>query len=615
MNIMMRTLWGACFWIFLISPACSESTYLTRFLNYLSWNQALPETPTPDFTDFIREHAPLSNKLREKWLYKLAQNADWPSYVAYYQDTQDIQLQCFQQIATFHLNQINWDDARAIWLTGENLPKACDPFVRILFEHHQISDDLLLKRIAMALEQQNISLAKYLVAYIQPTNTHEQHILESIQKSPPQIVSLSPSRLHSYYYLYGLKRLVVVNPKRAIKIWHDHQTTTMLSYQQKQSFLRWLARYQAIRNQKDAYQWFSQIELLEHDEALLDWQIRFAIKNHQWSHLKKLIALSSHQDSLAWQYWLARAEVALGHPQQGIDIYRQIANKRHFYGFLASVQIKKPLSFEEESTAALTVLDEYQPVLNRLKTLYQTNHYVEASRMANDFSSELPKATKSAFAAWLQQTLNWTEKAVYLSNDDLLEHQLTLRFPVIYQKEIHKQAIETKLPEALIYAVIRQESAFKENVISSAGAYGLMQILPKTAKQIARKQHIPYQTPADLFNPSLNIRIGSTYLAALAKQFHGNPLLMVAAYNAGPGQAKRWLKNQPIEEIDVWVETIPWAETRNYLKGIIAFYAVYQYRLQQKPNLSVFIEQDLHHNKLHKGEKQVTRWHAQKPIV
>ena len=158
------------------------------------------------------------------------------------------------------------------------------------------------------------------------------------------------------------------------------------------------------------------------------------------------------------------------------------------------------------------------------------------------------------------------------------------------QDAIVANAKSYQIPKALIYAIIRQESAFSDDVVSSAGAHGLMQLMPATAKSISKDKKIAYSNKKQLFSTNKNITIGTAYLQQLHRRFKNHPILVVAAYNAGPRQVVYWLKNHSPEEIDIWVETLPWKETRNYLKNVIAFYAVYQYRLQEKPDLTPFME-------------------------
>jgi soluble lytic murein transglycosylase len=243
----------------------------------------------------------------------------------------------------------------------------------------------------------------------------------------------------------------------------------------------------------------------------------------------------------------------------------------------------------EKSTPDTQLLAIYKPITRRIKALYDSRQISEASRLTNDFGSELPKEEKSAFINWIAHELHWYAKSVYLSQDEELANQLSLRFPLAYLDLVKQQSLTYHLPEALIYAVIRQESAFRDDVVSPAGAHGLMQLMPSTALWISRLYHIPYQHKSQLFKSYENIHLGAAYLSQLAKSYHDNPVLMVAAYNAGPKQVNQWLTALPLEQTDIWIEIIPYAETRNYLKNIISFYAVFRHQLHQNPNLEYFI--------------------------
>jgi soluble lytic murein transglycosylase len=615
MNIIARVLCGACLaLVTCASTTPSEPSYLERFVAYLSWSKSLPNPPTPAFIAFIDSDAPLSQKLREKWLYQLAKNDAWDTYTTHYKPSSDPSLQCYEQLALYQQGHQKEaiTHAKTLWLTGNNMPAACDKLFKQLIEDKCITRDLILERIALALEKRNVSLAKYLITQAELSNPYEKRMLEIIQKQPTRITSLSPSSLHSNYYLYGLKRLVSSNPKRAIELFQKGNEQALLSNEQKQAFLAHLALYKAIRNKPDSSSWFDKIEADAYNETLLDWQIRFSLRQHEWKRVKSLINSSNKQEEPAWQYWYARADEATGAHEAARIRYQTLAQKRHYYGFLASVRLNQPMVFEQEEANHMdTALLPYQPIIEKIKTLYENKQRLQASRMANDFASELPKDKKSAFIAWLADVLHWTGKSVYLSGDKSLKNQLSLRFPLAHKTLVQQYSKQYDVPEALIYAIIRQESAFRGQVISPVGAHGLMQLMPKTAQHVARREHIAYHGTRDLFSSEKNINLGTAYLSELAKRFNNNPLLMVAAYNAGPNQVNRWTKTHPIEEIDIWIDTLPWGETRNYLKSVMAFYAVYQHRLHTTPSLATFMHQDIKHNNPRKDSQSANQLESQ----
>lgn len=570
-------------------PSLSGQAYVERFISYLQWSENLPQKPDEQFLTFIHQNSPLANKLRNKWLYQLAQHKDWSNFSKYYQPSMDLNLQCFNNFALYNQGKTSeaLDAAQKIWLSPQSQPPGCTHLFSLLQNSPLFTDNLISKRVILALDKNNVALAGYLLGQYKTPRRADQKLLFSIHQDPYRIAEINPGQLHDYFYLYGLKQLIPINMNKAIDYWKRPKTQRILTYAQKQDFLAQLAFYKAVRNHEDTTYWFSQIEPRYYNDTLLEWQIRFALKHQQWSRVERLIHHYQDKTNPCWQYWLARSLDEQGKHDDAVAIYEPLAKKRHYYGFLASLRLKQKPHFQNEQVNNnLTRLKPYQSFTNNIRALYLTKQTEKASRLLNDFTSELPKADKIALLYWLTYNLHWHAKSIYLSNSDELSNQLTLRFPLAYSYNISRHAKKYDIPEAFIYAIIRQESGFREDVVSSAGARGLMQLMPSTAKLVAKKAKVPYNNQEQLFLWQHNINLGSAYLGTLAKQFSYHPVLMAAAYNAGPGQVVNWLKNHPVKQMDIWIETLPFQETRNYLKNIIAFYTVYEYRMQKQSNLN-----------------------------
>lgn len=559
----------------------------------MAWSINFPHEPDPEFIEFITQATPLSKKLRGRWLYQLALRKDWAGFLAYYQPSNDVSLQCYEQLARINQGQeaLALPRAKELWLQDSTQPPSCTNLFTWLLKTQDPKQELVTQRIQLALENRNISLATYLLKLYNPPRTQDEKILLTIHQKPRKITELTPGPLHGDLYLYGLKLLMLRNMDEAIHNWEQPKARQILNQQQSQSFLNFLVIYKAMRNQDDTPKWFEKIKPQYYTDLLLDWRIRFALKRHQWNIVTQLVPLSTQKDEPCWQYWLARALQAKGKTEEANTIYQTLAKSRQYYGFLASLRLKTHLSFLNEPISnQKSRLKVYQPITEEVKKLYNTHQVLQAARLVNDFASELPKEDKSAFVQWLQDDLKWHAKAIDLSNTDELSNQLSLRFPLVHHQDVSGNAKQYQIPAELIYAVIRQESGFKADVISPAGAHGLMQLMPGTAQKIAKEQKIYYKNKTQLFSSSQNIKIGTAYLKQLANRYHYHPILMAAAYNAGPTQVNYWLKNDPKNQIDIWIETLPWRETRNYLKNIISFYAVYQYRISQKDDLSWFMK-------------------------
>ena len=591
-----------CAIYFLCFPPCmadQDSTaedYLHRFQTYQKWSQQLPKTahPDPAFITFISEDKPLSKKLRERWLYQLAHLKEWSTFLSYYKPSKDIALQCNQKLAYFYTgNQtLAIQDGLKLWLSPTSQPPSCDYLFHLLTQNHWISDDLIQRRIALALDNQNLTMSIFLLNMLSVRRPDEAKQLQIIAQQPKKITTLTQSTFHSELYLFGLKRLVAKNSDRAIVYWRNPKTKQMLNPAQQQSFLAYLSLYKAMRNQADSLEWFQKIYPAYYNDTLLTWEIRFALKHHRWHHVIHLIKKLTTANDPSWQYWLARGYAATGEHVKAHEIYQLLANQRSYYGFLASTQLHQHYHFHNERTQRpLQFIQAYKPITDEIKTLYFSQEISGASRLINDFFLELPKNDKAVLAAWVANDLNWPVKALNLCNNKELANHLNLRFPLTYHQLILPFAKQKNIDPALVYAIIRQESAFRDKVTSSAGAQGLMQLMPQTAEIIARKEHLAYSNKNQLFKARHNIALGIAYLSSLAQNFHAYPLLMVAAYNAGPRQVHNWLKNSPPQEIDIWIETLPWIETRNYLKNVIAFYAVYQYRLGKPATIRGFMQE------------------------
>lgn len=576
-----------------LTHANPSQTYLHRFLTYQDWSQNLPTQPSADFFSFIASDGFLSQKLREKWLYQLVRQKDWDNYSKYYKASSDSNLQCFAQIANYNQGRIEeaLAAAKLLWLSGESSTPLCNTLFNLLLKSDNFDEHLITQRIILALDKHNLSLARYLLKLYKQPRLKDEQLLTSINQNPSRIAQLEAGELHDYFYLFGLKRMIASKMEQALVFWQNPKTERFLNEAQQQSFLVQLAIYKAMRNHEDEPIWFRKIKPKFYTDTLLDWQIRFALKRQQWQQVEALINQSPDKEKPCWLYWLARSIEAKGDALKAKEIYQVIAKNRNYYGFLASMRLNQTPSFENELPSSnIARLKAYEPIINTIKTLYQTKQILQASRLLTDFISELPKEDKSALIYWIANELQWYGKSVYLSNsDELLSNQLALRFPVIYSNAVRQHAKNYQIPAELIYAIIRQESGFREDVVSPAGARGLMQVMPYTASVVSKHEKIAYNDKNQLFSSEKNINIGVAYLKQLKHRYKQHPVLVAAAYNAGPSQVNYWLKNHPPKDIDIWIDTLPWHETRNYLKNIIAFYAVYQYRLQQKPDLNSFM--------------------------
>ena len=168
---------------------------------------------------------------------------------------------------------------------------------------------------------------------------------------------------------------------------------------------------------------------------------------------------------------------------------------------------------------------------------------------------------------------------------------MPLRFPLANSQHVLAAAKKQKIEPAWVFAITRQESAFAASARSSVGALGLMQLMPATAHQVAKQNKLPYKHKNELLKTDVNIKLGTGYLKHLLETHQGSMVLATAAYNAGPSRVKLWLNNRNTLEADQWIETIPFAETRDYVQNVMTYLGIYRQRLGENGTLEALTSQ------------------------
>jgi soluble lytic murein transglycosylase len=253
-----------------------------------------------------------------------------------------------------------------------------------------------------------------------------------------------------------------------------------------------------------------------------------------------------------------------------------VANKRHYYGFLAATHLNTPVTMQNKPLEINQ--SEKKPLLNypsaqRAFELYDLGRYAQARREWRYWLSQLDDRQKLV-AAKVANENGWVDRAIFtLAKVGYLD-DVNLRFPKAFDKKITRYAGDRNINPAWAFAIARRESSFMPDAQSSAGAKGLMQIMPATAKELKGRRVDNWY----LYNAENNIELGTKYLRELLDKNKGNHVLATASYNAGPHRIKKWLKYGKTMPADVWIETIPFKETRNYVKSVLAYQEIYQHK-------------------------------------
>ncbi|HKI59398.1 MAG TPA: transglycosylase SLT domain-containing protein, partial [Mariprofundaceae bacterium] len=336
----------------------------------------------------------------------------------------------------------------------------------------------------------------------------------------------------------------------------------------------------------DAALWLTELPEPIRDEKTQAWVIRLHLVHRQWDKaLESIHALpEDEQKSSRWSYWRARALAALDRPDEAQQLFEATAQGRGYYSFLSAERSGLPYrmgaSDLDVDRSALTSIKGEKGI----QRAHEWWLLGDAERASREWGNVLYGASPERWRAAAVLASQWQQhnhviQAAYLAGEI---NALDQRFPTAFTDAVTEAATESGLSTSLIWSIIRQESAFNAYALSRTGAKGLMQLMPATASELANSTDLGDKT-FNLFDPATNIRLGGLYLSQMVERFNHNRAIAAAAYNAGPRRVSEWLQQHPFNEPDIWIETIPYFETRRYVQQVMAFMVVYDWRQQRRP--------------------------------
>jgi len=426
-----------------------------------------------------------------------------------------------------------------------------------------------IERLADALPRQQQPLLKR-------WHKMQQEPLKALQQWQAGTVPALPARL---MLADTLRRLSLDDCEAA---WH---LLARLADEFEAGKLHALQRQIALRGARShlpaASQWLAVLAADEHNDETRAWRVRLHLLQGEWQQALAVIEAmpADERGEGRWLYWRARCLAAIDHQQEAKAQLAELAKERGYYSFMAAEYLGTPYQLQdrgpEVSSARLNQLAQ-KPGIRRAHEWWLLQDPGKAGREWYAALADAGAETWEA-AASLAHLWGWYDRAIYGAYRAGANDAMTYRFPLGYEKTVAAAAAKNKVHASLIWSVIRQESAFNMQAVSRTGARGLMQLMPTTADELSRGNK------ADLFDPAENIGLGSRYLARLVRRFDGNEAIAVAAYNAGPSRVSKWLEHTPFTQPDVWVEAIPYDETRRYVQQVMAFMVVYDWRQAKEP--------------------------------
>lgn len=589
---------------FRVGNAASVANYAERMKNhvlspyaeYFQLRLFLPSTDTSTIRAFLARHdgSLVADKLRADWLRLLGKQQQWTIFAEEYPKlvNREDSLQCYalQQRLAAKDKTAN-AEIRSLWFTGRDMPASCVTVFEALIKTNFISTEDIWARIRLALEAGHTGVAKSVGNYLprqQAPNTQKLHAAARDARRYLDQQATFNSRADREIVLFALVRLLRSDTNQAYARWHKirgHFSEVDQSY-----FMGNLAYWAAIRQDTRALNWFMQATQGQHVYPLSDskhaWKARTALRAGNWSILLSSINQmpAAMQQEDVWRYWRARALKINKNNVEANTLLIPLSREHSFYGQMAREELGEMLSVpavEHQIKPQDIQQMEQNSGIRRALALYRLNQRVEANREWIWTIQHFDDVQLLA-AAKVAQRHGIYDRVINTAIKTVTHHDFNLRYLAPYREQMRSVLQQQQLDEAFVYGLIRQESRFIADIRSSAGAMGLMQLMPATAKWVAGKLGVRDFRTSLVTDINTNLQLGTYYLKHVLDQLDDQPLLAAAAYNAGPGRAKRWRDARPLEGA-IYAETIPFNETRDYVKVVLSNSMYYANNFEQ-PN-------------------------------
>lgn len=526
------------------------------------------------------DDTPLIDKMRSEWLKTLGKKQQWDLFDSEYPRVivEDAELTCYALQSRFR-SQLHpvLRETRELWLSNKEQPASCAVLVDAAITAGVISQQDIWQRQRLALENGNVSLAKSLAARLTGNHAVAVTAIDHAMDDPARYLerlSLDNSNAgQRAVALFALQRLAKQSPDLAYARWGG--IATQFPEGEQHYFLSWLA-YEAARKQDPrALQWFKNAGNSPLNEPQAAWRVRTALRIQDWPEvLAGINAMSPTQrNEAAWRYWHGRALQATGHRTEAAKIFALLSTGYDFYGQMAAEELAdSPMLSNTQPNYQAGKSDiaaiERLPGVQRTLALYRMNMRIDALREWNWVTRNFNDRELIA-AAEIAKRNEMYDRAINTAEKTVKLHDFSLRYLAPYRSAMREHIQENNLEEAWVYGLMRQESRFVTSAKSGVGASGLMQVMPTTARWIAKKLGLKDYRESLLHQLDTNLKLGTYYMKNMLSSLDDSPVLASAAYNAGPGRAKRWRANTPLEGA-IYAETIPFDETRDYVKKVMS---------------------------------------------
>jgi len=562
------------------------------WLEYANLRRNVETISNQQAQDFLSRYngQAVANTFRSVWLPAVARRQDWPTLLANWTPTDNTGLRCAQLTARQATGKADaqWTtEAQDLWRkSGSSLPDGCDAVFAVLQAQGGLTDALRWERIDAAADAQQPAVMRSAARGLPAADLALANDYAAFVDTPNARALNWPRNDRSRRIAVdGLQKLAKADPDATERQLPQYAQALGLSADQQAQVRYQIALWTVASYLPDSARRLNAVPDSAYDERLHEWRVREAMSRGDWAAaLAALRRMGPKQrEDSRWTYFEGRMLEKTGQAAQARSVFARAAGAPTFHGFLAADKLQQPYllcPWKPGDSASARAAVARDPALVRAMELYRIDR---ASWATAEWNSALANFddTQRRLAVEVAQENGWFDRAVFSLGKQPDEQRLYhLRFPLHHDATIRREAARNALDPAWVAAEIRAESIFSPNARSPANAMGLMQVLPATGASVAKNIGLTsYAGASSLYDPDTNIAIGTAYLRQLMNKYDGLPYVTIAAYNAGPTPTARWQTQRPGFDPDLWIETISYKETREYVARVLAFSVIYDWRL------------------------------------
>jgi len=545
--------------------------------------------------DFLQRNdgSYVAEKLRADWIRFLGKRSAWNEVESEFPKllAPEPDVTCYNQQARLARDDRSvLAEAEKLWLTMLEPPEPCRPILDALVASQKMTADDVWARARRQLEANRPSWTKTTLNYLPDSQMPDSRSLDSAISSAMSYLVRQPANWNSNragreLAAFAIQRLAVNDPRVAAD--ELEKIKSKLQDSERQWAWSQIALQGAKKHMTEASGWYASAGKTPLSDEVAQWKVRAALRAQEWGTVRDTIqamppALAAQPE---WIYWLGRSLHAGGRTTEGNALFEKIAGQASFYGNLADEELGRtvaPPPKAKATTAEEQKAAQDNPGIRRALAFFRVDLRTEAVKEWNWALRGMEDRELLAVANLAKRNQIW-DRAINTADRTKNEHDFTLRFLSPYGETVRPAAQNQSLDDAWVYGLMRQESRFITSAKSNVGASGLMQLMPATAKWVAKKIGLRDFSHGRVNDTETNVLLGTSYMRLVMENLDNHPVLASAAYNAGPGRAKKWRADRPLEGA-IYAETIPFSETRDYVKKVMSNAVYYSAIFNGKPD-------------------------------